>query len=118
MTQSRIGILSICRRALSAAAVGLAVFAAAGSARAGDTIKIAYTEALSGPFGGQGQEKLAQLQYAIDYLNAKGGVLGRKFELVVFDNKSQPSEALIALKSITDKSIPVVMQGSGSNIAA
>ena len=49
---------------------------------------------------------------------AAAGLSGRKFELVSFDNKSQPSEALLALKSATDQNIPVIMQCSGSNIAA
>ncbi|MBV8525961.1 MAG: ABC transporter substrate-binding protein [Acetobacteraceae bacterium] len=38
--------------------------------------------------------------------------------MVTFDNKSQPSEALIALESMADQNMPVVMQGSGSNVAA
>ena len=49
---------------------------------------------------------------------AAAGPSGKKFELVSFDNKSQPSEALLALKSATDQNIPVIMQCSGSNIAA
>jgi branched-chain amino acid transport system substrate-binding protein len=88
------------------------------SAHAADTIKIAYTDPLSGPFAQVGDQNLAQLQYVIDYINSKGGALGRKFELVAFDNKAQPSEELIALKSITDQNIPIVMQCAGSNVAA
>jgi branched-chain amino acid transport system substrate-binding protein len=88
------------------------------SAQAAETIKIAYTDPLSGPFAQVGDQNLAQMQYIIDYINSRGGALGRKFELVSFDNKSQPSEALIALKTITDQNIPIVMQCSGSNVAA
>jgi branched-chain amino acid transport system substrate-binding protein len=88
------------------------------SAQAAETIKIAYTDPLSGPFAQTGDQNLAQMQYIIDYINSKGGALGRKFELVSFDNKSQPSEALLALKTITDQNIPIVMQCAGSNIAA
>ncbi len=88
------------------------------SAQAAETIKIAYTDPLSGPFAQVGDQNLAQMQYIIDYINSKGGALGRKFELLSFDNKSQPSEALIALKTITDQNVPIVMQCSGSNIAA
>jgi branched-chain amino acid transport system substrate-binding protein len=88
------------------------------AAEATETIKIAYTDPLSGPFAQVGDQNLKQMQFVIDYINAKGGALGRKFELVSFDNKSQPAEALIALKTITDQNIPIVMQCSGSNIAA
>ena len=96
----------------------LTVIPLAISAQAAETIKIAYTDPLSGPFAQVGDQNLAQMQYIIDYINSKGGALGRKFELLSFDNKSQPSEALIALKTITDQNIPIVMQCSGSNIAA
>jgi branched-chain amino acid transport system substrate-binding protein len=90
----------------------------AGPARAEGTIKIAYTDPLSGPFAQVGDANLKQMQYILDYINSKGGALGKKFELVPFDNKSQPSDALIALKSATDQNMPFIMQCSGSNIAA
>ena len=79
---------------------------------------MAYTDPLSGPFAQVGDANLKQMQYIIDFINAKGGALGKKFELVPFDNKSQPSDALIALKSATDQNMPFIMQCSGSNIAA
>jgi branched-chain amino acid transport system substrate-binding protein len=87
-------------------------------AQAQGTIKIMYTDPLSGPFAQVGDQNLQQFKYIIDYINGRGGALGRKFELVSFDNKSQPSEALLALKAATDQNIPVIMQCSGSNIAA
>jgi ABC-type branched-chain amino acid transport systems, periplasmic component len=89
-----------------------------GPALAQNTIKIAYTDPLSGPFAQVGDANLKQMNYILDYINAKGGALGKKFELVPFDNKSQPSDALIALKSATDQNMPFIMQCSGSNIAA
>lgn len=92
--------------------------AGSGVALAQQTIKVAYTDPLSGPFAQVGDANLKQMQYIIDFINAKGGALGKKFELVPFDNKSQPSDALIALKSATDQSMPFIMQCSGSNIAA
>ena len=52
------------------------------------------------------------MPFIIDFINAKGGALGKKFELVPFDNKSQPSDALIALKSATDQNMPFIMQWS------
>jgi len=90
----------------------------AGTVHAQSTIKVMYTDPLSGPFAQVGDQNLQQFKYIIDYINGRGGALGRKFELVSFDNKSQPSEALLALKSATDQNIPVIMQCSGSNIAA
>ena len=98
--------------------LALALTQITGTAWAQGTIKIMYTDPLSGPFAQVGDQNLQQFKYIIDYINGRGGALGRKFELVSFDNKSQPSEALLALKSATDQNIPVIMQCSGSNIAA
>jgi len=58
------------------------------------------------------------LRYAMDNVNAKGGALGKKFELVTFDDKLQPSDALIALKAAADQNITIVIGGIGSNVAA
>ena len=57
-------------------------------------------------------------QFILDYINAKGGALGKKFELVTFDDKLQPAEALIALKSVTDQNLPFVMSCVGSNVGS
>jgi len=83
-----------------------------------ETIKIAYTDPFSGPFASGGDEFLKNFQFIIARKNATGGALGRKFELVPFDDKLQPAEALIALKSITDQNIPFVMQCTGSNVGS
>ena len=57
-------------------------------------------------------------QFILDYINAKGGALGKKFELVTFDDKLQPAEALIAFKSVTDQNLPFVMSCVGSNVGS
>src|SRR6201994_2480169 len=80
-----------------------------------ETIKLAYTDPFSGPFASGGDEFLKNFQYIIARKNAAGGPLGRKYELVPFDDKLQPAEALIALKSMTDQNIPFVMHCTGSN---
>lgn len=88
------------------------------AAVAADTIPIAFIGPFSGAFAPQGDAFLKQLKYALDVVNANGGALGKKFELVTFDDKLQPSEAIIALKSATDRNIQIVIQCIGSNVAA
>src|SRR5215471_7861194 len=83
-----------------------------------ETIKLAYTDPFSGPFASGGDEFLKNFQFIIARKNAMGGALGRKYELVPFDDKLQPAEALIALKSMTDQNIPFVMHCTGSNVGA
>jgi hypothetical protein len=72
----------------------------AGVHGAKDTIKLGYLEALSGPFASAGDEALKIFGYVLDKVNAQGGALSKKFELVPFDDKLQPAEALIGLKAI------------------
>jgi len=85
---------------------------------ADDTIKIGYIDPFSGAFAAGGDTSLKQFQFIIDGINAKGGALGKKFELVTFDDKLQPAEALIALKSVTDQNMPIVMSCVGSNVGS
>jgi branched-chain amino acid transport system substrate-binding protein len=85
---------------------------------ADDTIKIGYIDPFSGAFASGGDASLKMFQFIVDYINAKGGALGKKFELVTFDDKLQPAEALIALKSVTDQNLPFVMSCVGSNIGS
>jgi branched-chain amino acid transport system substrate-binding protein len=87
-------------------------------AAAEDTIKLGYIEAFSGPFASVGDVALKTFGYILDKVNAQGGALGKKFELVPFDDKLQPAEALIALKAITDQNIPFVLNCTGSNVGA
>lgn len=87
-------------------------------AAADETIKIGYVDPLSGAFAQQGDASLKHLAFLIDRVNAEGGALGRKFEIIPYDSKLQPSEALIALKSITDQNIPFIMHCAGSNVGA
>ena len=81
----------------------------AATSRAEDTIKIGFIAPFSGAFAANGDAWLKMLTYAMNKTNERGGALGKKFELVTFDDKLQPAEALIALKSVTDQNLPFVM---------
>src|SRR5947209_16336675 len=83
-----------------------------------DTIRIGYSEALSGVFAQVGDQGIKSIQYAIDGVNARGGVLGKHLELVPFDNKGQPSEALITMQKMLDENIPILLNCGPSNIAS
>ena len=54
------------------------------------TIKIGVNEPLTGPFAASGTYVVNGARIAADEINAKGGVLGKKIELVIEDNKSEP----------------------------
>jgi branched-chain amino acid transport system substrate-binding protein len=88
------------------------------SARAADTIKIAFVDPFSGAMANIGENEAKTLNFLIDQINAAGGVLGgQKLEIVPFDNKLSPQETLVALQNITDQKIPFIIGGNGSNVA-
>src|SRR6202163_3389196 len=107
-----------CLRLICHSLVALGLLFSGRPALAEDTIKLAYTDPFSGPFASAGDEFLKIFQFIIARKNAAGGALGKKFELVPFDDKLQPAEALIALQTVTDQNIPFVMQCTGSNVGA
>jgi ABC-type branched-subunit amino acid transport system substrate-binding protein len=61
-----------------------------GAAWAQETIKIGGLFPLTGPLSPYGQEIVKGAQMAIDQINAAGGVLGKKLELVVKDTATAP----------------------------
>jgi ABC-type branched-subunit amino acid transport system substrate-binding protein len=82
--------------------------------------KIAYIDPLSGPFANVGQLMLKHLQYAVQDINAKGGVLkGTPIELLQFDSKLSAQESQNALQSAIDQGARVIVTGgSGSTVVA
>jgi len=98
-------------------AVAAASFAAM-SAYAADTIKIAYIDPLSGGGASVGEVGYKHFQFIADQLNAKGGVLGMKVEVVAYDNKTNPQESLIQVQKAIDASARIITQGNGSSVAA
>jgi len=66
----------------------------AGSAEAQKPIRIGYPVILSGPGALIGEPSMKGAQMFVEEINAKGGVLGRKIELVVRDTKGNADEAV------------------------
>ena len=98
------------------ATIALLSAGVAGQAAA-QTIKIGVNEPLTGPFAASGTYVVNGAKIAADEINAKGGVLGKKIELVVEDNESNPTEAAaVAEKLITADKVPVIMGAWGSSL--
>ena len=104
---------------LTTTALALSVLgAAAVSAQAEDTVKIGYIDPLSGGGASVGEVGLKTFQYLADELNAKGGILGQKVEIVPLDNKVNPQESLIQAQKAIDAGIHYITQGNGSSVGA
>ena len=93
------------------------LLALAATGAGAEPIRIGVNEPLTGPFAASGTYVVNGARIAADEINAKGGVLGQKLELVIEDNKSNPTEAAaVAEKLITSDKTPVMMGAWGSSL--
>ncbi|MBK9237599.1 MAG: branched-chain amino acid ABC transporter substrate-binding protein [Rhodoferax sp.] len=81
-------------------------------------VKIAMIEALSGPNANAGEAVYRNLVWAVERVNARGGVKvgdgNRPLLLERFDSKGQNEEALTLLRAAIDGGAQFVMQGNSS----
>ena len=92
-----------------------AVLCAGGAyAQAGQTVKIAFIDPLSGPFANVGQNQLKAWQFAAERLSGAKNPSGVKFEVMGFDNKGSPQESLNVVKAAIDQGFRYITQGNGS----
>ena len=106
------------RKILSLTALALSVLGvSAMSAAAEDTLKIGYIDPLSGGGASVGEVGLKTFQFLADEVNAKGGIQGKKVEIVPLDNKTNPQESLIQAQKAIDAGIRYLTQGNGSAVA-
>ena len=86
------------------AAVGFAaVSLLATPAVAQEVIKVGLVAALSGQSAKSGEAITRGLQIAIDEINAAGGVLGKKIELIRRDDESNPAKGLVAARELVQR---------------
>ena len=85
-------------------------------------IQLALIEGMSGPFANTGEAVLRNLVWAVERLNARGGVSTqkgkRRLVLNRYDSKGQSEEALTSLRSAIDAGAQFVFQGNSSANAA
>ncbi|MBK8666225.1 MAG: branched-chain amino acid ABC transporter substrate-binding protein [Burkholderiales bacterium] len=113
------------RRALlraGLALLGSATLLASAQGSATGPIKLALIESLSGPFANTGEAVFRNLGWAIERVNARGGVPtagGRRpLQLLRYDNKGQVEESLSMLRAAIDDGAQFVAQGNSSAVAA
>jgi branched-chain amino acid transport system substrate-binding protein len=116
--------LSSMRRALLvlAAASAASAVRAADRAPAGEPIRIALVEGLSGPFANAGEAVLRTLRFAVARVNARGGVrvgdVRRPLELLELDGKGGAEESVAMLRQAIDRGAVAIVQGNSSTVAA
>ncbi|MDP1582868.1 MAG: amino acid ABC transporter substrate-binding protein [Bradyrhizobium sp.] len=90
------------RRTLLGGTVAAALLGLASAALAQQPIKIGMSMAQTGGLAGGGKASLLGIEVWRDDVNARGGLLGRKVELVVYDDKSSASETPAIYSKLLD----------------
>jgi len=97
----------------AAAAAGLATLGTTSRAEAEDTLQIGCVVPLTGPLSTSGQQYHFSLQMAQDDINAKGGIAGRKLDIVFADTRESNAVAVNAfVKLNTDLKAPFMFLSS------
>ncbi len=99
-------------------AASLAAAPAPASAQS-EPIKIGFSLALTGPLAPNGKQALLGAQIWAEEINAKGGLLGRKVQLVNYDDQSNPANVPgIYTKLLDVDKVDIVMGPYGTNLNA
>jgi branched-chain amino acid transport system substrate-binding protein len=114
--------MSICRKALrslgAALIIGLGCFSGA-VAQGGNPIRIGMSLALTGAGASPSKVINTALEIWRDDVNAKGGLLGRPVELVIYDDQSAPANVPnIYTKLITVDKVDLLLGPYGTNFVA
>ena len=83
--------------------------------RAQDTIKVGEYASLTGKEASFGQQSHKGLTLAIEEINAAGGVLGKKLELVSEDNQTKPGESATAVRKLISRDKVIALVGEVSS---
>ena len=96
-----------------ALALGLALPASA------QTIKLGAVLPLTGPAAVIGMQEQRGIQFAVDEVNAKGGIAGHKIEMLFEDNQAKPDQSVLLFNKLVDlQKVPAVFTGySGPSLA-
>jgi len=81
----------------------LATLLCAGSARAADPIKIGAILSVTGPASFLGAPEAKTLEMLVEETNKKGGVQGRKIQLIIKDSGASPEKAFSFAKQLIDE---------------
>lgn len=92
---------------IAAVALGLATTAAAQ-----ETVKIGVVQPLTGPVAYDGTIYVNTVKMLVDEMNAKGGVLNRKIELVVEDGACNPAQSVNAAEKLATRDRVVALLGA------
>ena len=111
-------LLSITRRAF---VVGAAIIGAASvtSANAQDTLRFGLAMPLSGSQALYGQDQVKAAQWGVAEINAKGGMNGKKLEMIILDTRADAQAGIEAVNRLVSvEKVPVFITAWSSVVKA
>jgi branched-chain amino acid transport system substrate-binding protein len=103
------------KRAAGAALAVTMCFGAATGAKAAEDIKIGTFLSVTGVMSLMGDPEKKTLDMLVEKINAEGGVLGRKIQLITYDDSSEPEKATTFVKRmIENDKVDLIIGGSGT----
>jgi branched-chain amino acid transport system substrate-binding protein len=99
---------------MTVAAVGLTL--GGGLAQAADAVKIGLMAPLTGSWASEGQGMKKIVELLAEQQNVKGGVLGRKIEVITEDDGGDPRTASLAAQRLTTQGVAAVVGTYGSSV--
>ncbi len=91
--------------------IGVAL-ALSGSVSAQETVKIGVVQPLTGPVAYDGNIYANTAKMLVEDMNAKGGVLGKKIELVIEDGACNPAQSVNAAEKLVVRDKVVALLGA------
>jgi branched-chain amino acid transport system substrate-binding protein len=82
-----------------------------------EPIIFAVLDPISGPFKEVGMEGVWTVEYAVDQINAKGGLLGRPVKIMKYDTQMKPDVAVRVARKAAEDGAKVILQQTSSAIA-
>jgi len=96
----------------------ITVITASASFASEEVVKIGFNYPETGPYAPQGSDQLRAAQMAIEEINAQGGILGKKIEMVKRNSESKPDVSVANVTELIDKEgVKMVFGGVSSGVA-
>ena len=89
-------------RMLKTASVAAVLLSATTLGAAAQEILLGYLPAGGGPFATFSKTNFVAAEMAVNEINAKGGVNGKKLRIVSFDTAGKPDQAVVGLRKLAD----------------
>jgi len=104
---------------LALAALGIAPSGVPAFAQSGEVLRFGVADPLTGPNAIFGVDQMQAVRWAVDDINAKGGVGGRKLEAVIVDHQAKPDVGIAVVERLisVDK-VPVFITAFSNVVRA